>query len=162
MMDKPERWIKILINLFLSALVIALVALSLRLDTLWPFTLPSALQPLFWPLFLIGSYLIAWAAWTLARHSGATGAPADPTHMLVTVGPYRWLRNPICLGDILLLFGLACTLRSPTTLLIAILSIPAFHLLVCTIEEPRTERRLGEPYRHYKHRVPRWIPKLHQ
>jgi protein-S-isoprenylcysteine O-methyltransferase Ste14 len=150
----------ILINLLLSILAIILVILGLRLDPLWPFSLSPALALIFWPLLLLGSTLILWAAWTLAKHSGATGAPADPTRFLVIVGPYHWLRNPIYLGDILLLFGLACYLGSPTILLLALLSIPIIHLFVCYIEEPLTERRLGEPYRQYKHSVPRWLPKI--
>lgn len=150
----------LLINLILSSLAIAVVALGLQLDPLWPFLLPSELQPIFWLLFLAGSFLIIWAAWTLARHSGATGAPADPTHYLVTVGPYQWMRNPIYLGDIVLLFGLSFYLRSPTILLITLLCIPVIDLAVRFIEEPRTERRLGEAYRQYKRVVPRWIPKI--
>lgn len=35
-----------------------------------------------------------------------------------------------------------------------------FHLFVCLYEEPTLTRRYGEKYLAYKHRVPRWLPRL--
>jgi protein-S-isoprenylcysteine O-methyltransferase Ste14 len=79
---------------------------------------------------------------------------------LVAVGPYRWTRNPIYTGDVLLVFGVAFFTRSPSALVIAILLLPLLHWYVCRIEEPRAKARLGDAFREYKQSVPRWFPKL--
>jgi protein-S-isoprenylcysteine O-methyltransferase Ste14 len=79
---------------------------------------------------------------------------------LVAVGPYRWARNPIYAGDVLLVFGVAFFTRSPSALVIAILLLPLLHWYVWKIEEPRAKARLGDAFREYKQSVPGWFPKL--
>jgi protein-S-isoprenylcysteine O-methyltransferase Ste14 len=153
--------IRVLINnILISGLVIVVSVLVLKLGERWLHPLPDQLTVLAWPLFILGSILILLAEFTLIKFSGSTAAPTDPTQELVTSGLYRWLRNPIYLGDILLLFGVAFFAQSLTFLLLAILSIPCADLFVRLYEEPRTERRFGEDYREYKRVVPRWIPKI--
>jgi protein-S-isoprenylcysteine O-methyltransferase Ste14 len=113
-----------------------------------------------WPLILSGTILILWAVIDLARESGSTGAPFDPTRHLVSSGPYAWLRNPIYAGDIALLYGLAFITRSPGLLLCTILFMLGIDTFVRRVEEPNTEKRLGEVYRRYKKTVPRWLPRI--
>jgi protein-S-isoprenylcysteine O-methyltransferase Ste14 len=151
----------ILLNLFLSALTIMVAASAFLIDRYLPFTLPGTLTFIAWPFMLIGGGLIIWAAITLARQSGSTGAPFDPTRRLVSTGPYARMRNPIYAGDILLIFGLAFLTRSLSMLLYTILFALAIDVFVRRVEEPRTERRLGEVYRYYVETVPRWIPRIH-
>jgi protein-S-isoprenylcysteine O-methyltransferase Ste14 len=156
-MDKTRI---VLVNIFLSSIVIFLFlfVLNLEVDRLSP--LPGRFEMLFWPLLFLGSSLIIWATVTLYKHGGATGAPADPTRHLVSKGPYRWLRNPIYLGDILLLFGLAFFTRSRAIFIMAASSVLLADLFVRFYEEPRTARRFGEEYIQYCQNVPRWIPRF--
>jgi protein-S-isoprenylcysteine O-methyltransferase Ste14 len=153
---------KIVLNLVLSLLVIAFAVLALRLDRFFfpGNSIPRLFAILAWPLFLVGSALIISAVYTLIQSSGTSGAPGDPTHQLVTTGLYRWMRNPIYLGDILLLFGVAFYTRSITYFLVAVLFIPAINLVVSKVEEPNTQARFGESYLQYKQATPRWIPKF--
>jgi len=148
------------INIFLSALAVAIAVCAMQLDRFGLPPLPGGLEIAAYPLFILGSLLIIWAAYTLLRFSGASGAPGDPTRRLVTVGPYRWIRNPIYLGDILLLFGAAFFSKSIALFLLGIFSIPVIDLYVRLVEEPRTERRFEDDYQRYKPIVPRWIPKI--
>jgi protein-S-isoprenylcysteine O-methyltransferase Ste14 len=150
----------LLLNLLLSGLVIALAAVALQLDRLWFAPLPDWLETVSWPFLILGTFLIVASVIHLIRFSGATGAPGDPTRKLVSEGPYKWIRNPIYAGNILLLFGAAFMATSLTLLVLAFLFIPSIDLYVRLVEEPRTERRLGENYREYKRRVPRWIPQI--
>jgi protein-S-isoprenylcysteine O-methyltransferase Ste14 len=153
---------KIILNLLLSILAISFAVLALRLDRFLfsGVSLPQGTAILAWPFFLVGSVLVLSAAITLLLSSGASGAPGDPTRKLVTDGLYRWMRNPIYLGDILLLFGVAFSTRSISFFLVAVLSIPAINLVVSKVEEPRTQARFGESYLKYKQVTPRWIPKF--
>jgi protein-S-isoprenylcysteine O-methyltransferase Ste14 len=155
------RIIRVLVvNLIFSGLVIAVIGFIIYLDRRWLCPLPEDLEIFAWPLLILGSFLVIPAALTLWKHGGSTGAPTDPTRKLVTIGIYRWLRNPIYLGDVLLLFGLSFSTRSIAVLILAILFVPSVDLFVRLYEEPRAERRFGEDYRQYKHSVPRWIPRF--
>jgi protein-S-isoprenylcysteine O-methyltransferase Ste14 len=147
------------LNILLSLLAILLVLGLLELDQYWPSPLPVWLEPFAWPLFVPGSALILWAAATLVKYAGSSGAPGDPTKKLVTTGPYRWMRNPIYAGDALLVLGVAFFTRSPTLLTASVILLPLLDLVVRKVEEPRTEQRLGNAYREYQQRVPRWIPR---
>ena len=99
-------------------------------------------------------------ALSAARLFVRAGTPIEPwasPSALVAAGPYRFTRNPMYLGLALCLAGLALWLGTTTPLLV----IPLF-VLVITLgfirrEERRLEERFGEPYRHYRARVRRWI-----
>lgn len=149
----------LLLNLALSALVLGCGLLCLRVDTLLPFTLPGFLQYAAWPFLLAGFFLIGAAECELLVRTGATGAPGDPAGKLVTSGIYRWFRNPIYLGGIAVLLGVAFARSSPTLLLASILFAVCIHLVVSRFEEPRAESRFGQAYRDYKAAVSRWIPR---
>jgi protein-S-isoprenylcysteine O-methyltransferase Ste14 len=150
----------LIINVLLGGLTVLGAGVAFRVDGLWCKPLPGALMIVAWPLLAAGAILIVAAAYTLVKHSGATGAPGDPTLKLVTTGPYGWIRNPIYAGDALLLIGVAFLARSPTFLAVSFAFPPCIDLFVRSVEEPRAERRFGERYVDYKRDVPRWIPRL--
>jgi protein-S-isoprenylcysteine O-methyltransferase Ste14 len=148
----------IAINLALSILIIVLAAITFSLDQNMNFRLPAWLQIPGYVLLISGSILILWAAFQLARRSGESGLAGDPTLRLVDSGPYGYLRNPIYGGDGLILLGLAFINRSPLFLLVSLLFILAIDVYVRKVEEPATEKRLGDRYSAYCERVPRWFP----
>ncbi|NIS83069.1 MAG: hypothetical protein GTO14_23355 [Anaerolineales bacterium] len=150
----------IILNLLLSVVAIAITSTAFILDRLWTFQLPDGLEIVAWPLLLFGAFLIIWAVITLARYSGSSGAPGDPTKRLVKAGPYAWIRNPIYAGDAFIIIGLAFLTGSPTMLIYALLFMILIDRFVRLVEEPATKRRLGEEYVQYCERVPRWIPRL--
>jgi protein-S-isoprenylcysteine O-methyltransferase Ste14 len=52
-------------------------------------------------LFCLGSWLYRWAL----RHLGANYSPCYDTHLpkiIVTTGPYRWMRHPMYIGKLLI------------------------------------------------------------
>jgi len=149
----------LLVNLLLSSVVVGAAALILQADALWPFVLPLALAPLFWPLLILGTAPIAWAVAVFVREGGASGAVGHRPR-LVTGGPFRYLRNPIYAGVCFLLLAVALVRRSPSFLLAAILFAPIIDVYVRQVEEPRLTARFGEAYRRYAEAVPRWIPRL--
>jgi protein-S-isoprenylcysteine O-methyltransferase Ste14 len=63
-----------------------------------------------WPvtgaiLCIAGFGIMAWAALFMLRHRTTVDPHGKPT-ALVTTGPFRWSRNPIYLGDALVLTGI--------------------------------------------------------
>lgn len=150
----------ILYNLVLSGIAIALAYTAFLLDRFIPFRLTEDLAVVGWSLLIVGGTLIPWSVVHLVRHSGASGAPGDPTNRLVTSGPFAYIRNPIYTGDGLIILGLAFLTGSPFMLFYFVLFVLGINGYVRYVEEPATERRFGEAYCIYQQDVPRWIPQL--
>ena len=109
---------------------------------------------------LAGFVLFSWCVSLFARVGQGTLAPWDPTRNLVTVGPYRHVRNPMISGVVLLLIGQALLWGSWVVGSWACIFVFMNHIYFVLFEEPGLERRFGESYRLYKARVPRWVPRL--
>jgi len=92
-----------------------------------------------------------------AHEGGGTLAPYDPPRALVARGAYRFTRNPMYVGVLAILGGLALATLSPALLGYAMVVALCFYTFVVTIEEPSLERQFGDAYRAYKASVPRWL-----
>ena len=115
------------------------------------------LRPEWIPLCAAGYALYRGAGeYRRARHAGPPGFERPPDRLLTT-GPYALSRNPMYLGHLLFLSGLALATGSP---------VAAAGLLWqwrrlggrVAIDEERLERIFGDEYREYVGRVPRWVP----
>jgi protein-S-isoprenylcysteine O-methyltransferase Ste14 len=89
-----------------------------------------------------------------------TLAPWSPTRKLVIKGLYRYVRNPMILGVLIVLLGEALTLWSKNILIWAACFFFINTIYFITSEEPGLEQRFGEEYRKYKKHVSRWIPRF--
>ena len=105
---------------------------------------------------IAGFALAVWAIATFIR-AGTTVWPDGRAKVLVTDGPFRRLRNPMYLAEVLLLLGLA---ELTHNIWYAILA-PVFALAVTWLaigpEERHLEARFGDSYRTYKERTRRWL-----
>ena len=81
----------------------------------------------------------------------------NPPERLVTTGPYAHTRNPIYLGHIIFLVGLALFLKSAFAAVLTIAVVIHSHSRVKDDEKRLTEK-FGEPYENYLRTVKRWIP----
>ena len=117
----------------------------------------------FWIALVLVSDGLTLAVWTgiLFRTVGeGTPSPWDPPRRLVLRGPYRFVRNPMIAG-VLLLLGAESLLFGSWYLavwLCVFLVLKTAYLQ--RVEEPELERRFGQRYRRYRENVPRWIPRL--
>ncbi len=111
-------------------------------------------------LMLAGFGLSAWCVSFLVTHGGGTQSPLDPTKHLVSAGPYRYVRNPMILGNVLLIVGEAALFTSAGILLYALLFWATWHVILVKVEEPSLRRRLGSAYEMYQRAVPRWLPRF--
>jgi protein-S-isoprenylcysteine O-methyltransferase Ste14 len=76
---------------------------------------------------------------------------------LVTSGPFRYSRNPIYLGMLLWLLGLAILLGSLSAFVFPILVFVLANFVLIPIEERSMQEKFGEAYLEYKSRVRRWF-----
>jgi protein-S-isoprenylcysteine O-methyltransferase Ste14 len=142
-------------------IALAAVVFGVAADWLWPTDgLGSVLN---WPariglgaaLFLGGGALVL-AGHRAFKQVDTNVPPWRPTLALATTGIYAHLRNPMYVGAMLLLAGIAGALASDW---MAILLLPTAFLLhfgVVRREERYLEAKFGEDYRRYKASVPRY------
>lgn len=122
---------------------------------------PTPAPGAWYALVVIAGGIVLYAACVLFFGAVGRGTPGvwGSPRSVVTVGPYRWVRNPIYLSALLIVSGEAWLFLSPQLLLYAVGLAVAFHLLVVGFEEPRLRRRFGVAYETYLDTVPRWVPR---
>ena len=86
-----------------------------------------------------------------------TLAPWSPPETLVVTGLYRWSRNPMYVGVLLILAGWAIGFRSWPLAVYALIVAIAVHLRVLLHEEPFLASAHPEAWAAYRARVPRWL-----
>jgi protein-S-isoprenylcysteine O-methyltransferase Ste14 len=118
-----------------------------------------SIHPVFLPIMLWGYLQYRLCGLYRIKHGGGGPGLETPPQRFVASGPYAVTRNPMYLGHIIFLVGLALTFQSVAAALIAVGTAIWFHLRVLR-DERRLPRLLGEPYIQYQARVKRWIPGL--
>lgn len=117
----------------------------------------------FWVGLLLAGAGLALGAWTATlfmKFGDGTPAPWDPPKKLVVRGPYRYVRNPMISGVLLMLMAEAILLQSwPIAAWMAFFFL-GNGVYFPLVEEKDLERRFGPAYGRYKAHVPRWIPRL--
>jgi protein-S-isoprenylcysteine O-methyltransferase Ste14 len=111
-------------------------------------------------LLVLGLTLFVASLRRFATEGHGTLAPWDPPRELVVRGPYRYVRNPMISGVLLVLLGEALVLRSRPHLVWAAIFFAINATYIPLLEEPDLEGRFGERYREYCRHVPRLIPRL--
>jgi len=90
------------------------------------------------------------------RELSSTGV-ARTQVAIVGAGPYRFTRNPMYLGMVLLCIAAAILLASEWILALTPVCALALWWFAVRPEEAYLEEKFGEGYRAYKRRVRRWI-----
>jgi protein-S-isoprenylcysteine O-methyltransferase Ste14 len=98
---------------------------------------------------LVGNYRLPLAG-------GGRGMEVPPERIIAT-GPYRYTRNPMYLGHLVFMMGLAVTFWSWFALVLLGARAVWFHRRVLH-DERRLEARFGADYVAYQRQVSRWIP----
>jgi len=106
---------------------------------------------------LIGGLVLGGSAARLFRRFDTTIKPGQTSNQLMVVGPYRFTRNPIYVGMILLLSGMAVMLDGLTPWLILPLFVYLIMRNVIPVEESMLEETFGKEYGEYRAKVRRWV-----
>lgn len=145
-------------RLFPLLFMAALMTVMAVLDRLFP-ALRVMHTPLIWagvvPL-AVGVLLIAVSAGMFRRRQ-TTLNPFGESSALVQDGLYRHSRNPMYLGMLLILTGVALWLGNVLSFAMPVVFVAATSRWNIRTEERLLEARFGAEYRHYKQRVRRWI-----
>jgi protein-S-isoprenylcysteine O-methyltransferase Ste14 len=121
------------------------------------------LAALFWvggaALLSLGLLLMSSTIAGFATLGRGTLAPWDPPRRLVVAGVYRYVRNPMISGVVLVQLAEAVLLRAPMLLAWAAAFAALNQLWIPLVEEPGLRQRFGADYREYCQHVPRWLPR---
>ncbi len=139
--------------LFLGYLVSAIV-----LQWIVPFPFPWAIPlRILGGALLIAGLLLAASAIREMRRMHTTPDPDQPVTALVTSGPYRFTRNPIYLGFLLIYLGFTLLAGTLWGLILSPFLIGTITRWVIHAEEFYLEDKFEEEYAAYRARVRQWI-----
>jgi protein-S-isoprenylcysteine O-methyltransferase Ste14 len=132
---------------------------GLGLDWIYPLPFVPASLPARWIGIIVfaAAFALAISSIVTIRRAGTAVETVRPTTTIVSNGPFRFTRNPIYLGMLLGLIGLAIAFN---TLWVLVTLIPFYFLIrygVVAREEAYLERKFGSQYLDYKDRVRRWL-----
>ena len=139
-------------------IAMALLMLAAALQILIPAAWVSV------PASLAGGMLIAalgcgimLRAWWLFRESQTPICPTAETTSLLTHDVYALTRNPMYLGIVLMLLGLAIAAGWILMYGAALTFFLIIDYVFCPYEEARLERTFGNTFSRYRKRVRRWL-----
>lgn len=98
-----------------------------------------------------------WTGFDFRRKGTEIMPTSETNRKLVTDGLFRYTRNPIYLGMIMVPIGLAFILDLPIVALATLFQFLVLDLLFIPFEERKMQRQFGDEYLDYKKRVRRWL-----
>ena len=111
-------------------------------------------------VMLAGAFVLLWCVRDFYVSGKGTLAPWDPPRKMVTVGLYRFVRNPMYIGVLLLVLGWSLYLSSVMLAAYMLVLAVGFHIRVIRYEEPWMAEKFGEEWKTYRASVSRWLPGL--
>ena len=109
-------------------------------------------------LLLCGITLLSSAVLAFIKHKTSVNpVNLDQTQYLVTNGFYRYSRNPMYLGFLLLLIGQAALLTNLTALIAPLIFYTVMNTIQIKPEEKALTLKFGEAYRAYCQKTRRWL-----
>jgi protein-S-isoprenylcysteine O-methyltransferase Ste14 len=143
--------------------VIYLSALALAVILHYLLPLPWIIGPLSDMLFVIGILLVLaaifleLAAIRTMRRNRTTIRPDRAADHLVTDGPFALTRNPLYLGNCVVMIGIGLIAGSLWFLILSVAAGFVTQKAAIEGEERHLDIRFGKRYRDYKKRVRRWL-----
>jgi protein-S-isoprenylcysteine O-methyltransferase Ste14 len=151
--SKPSWIVRIPTPLWLLGMIVVALLVDSSMQ------LPAIVQhrPAGIGLIVAGFAFSAWARLAFKSNSAEIYPWSEAHSALVTSGPFRFSRNPMYLG--LLVIGVGAALVAGTWLmwLVPVLLFVLDNFVIVPFEECSMERTFRDAYRVYRARVRRWI-----
>ena len=110
-------------------------------------------------LITFGEFLRIWG---VSYAGGSTRTRKVGAPVLVTNGPYAYLRNPLYLGNLFIYTGAIIAMGGwlPYLMWIVILFFSLQYMFITRLEENKLIELFGDKYLDYKNAVPSYFPRL--
>lgn len=129
-------------------------ATGIPIDLIW---LSMAVEFTGLAFYVTGFALMAWALIRLGANYQLGGSAPRSTDMLITNGPFQWVRHPMYTAALCISLGLAGLLLS--WLFFGVFCIYlVLILLLIPVEEEKLEKRYGDAYGAYLKKTKRMVP----
>ena len=107
-------------------------------------------------LIVLGFKILIWGKFTFQR-KGVELIPGSKSSNLIEDGPFKFTRNPMYLGFVLILVGISFIFGSISAFLAPIVFFLIIHFSFIPFEEKHMEKQFGKGYLDYKKRVRKWV-----
>jgi len=156
-----KKWFCALISLPFNVLVI--IPVVILYFTNFTYQFPNILQFICGLIVLLGGMLLSgWSMGLFYKIGKGTLAPwAAPKHLVVQ-GPYKFVRNPMIIGVILILLAEALLLNTRYIFYWAVVFFILNNIYFHYFEEKQLKKTFGKEYLDYKKQVPMWLPKFNK
>jgi len=130
--------------------------------TVFHLSLPSQSLFRFSSIYLSGvlasaGFSIMILAWWQFKVRKVAICPTEATEFLITDGVYRFTRNPMYLGMVTMLGGVAVFFGTLPFYAVTVVYFVVMDRLFCRYEEEKLVATFGRDYERYKLNVRRWI-----
>ncbi len=135
------------------AQLLLLVAFALH----WTVPLPVYANPVLGALCVAGGFWLMLAGWWLFRRYDTPICPTYTPSSFITEGVYRVTRNPMYLGIVAMLLGIAFMFGTLPFYVAALVWFVVIDVVFVRYEEARLLAEFGDEFERYRTRVRRWI-----
>jgi protein-S-isoprenylcysteine O-methyltransferase Ste14 len=113
-----------------------------------------------WIPIVLGFVIYFWCSLSFLIFGKGTPLIFHPTKKLVVKGSYRYIRNPMYVGALLIVSGEALLFQSKGLFIFALVIFVDTNIRILAFEEPNLANKFGESYEQCRKSVRRWIPRL--
>ncbi len=125
------------------------------------YRLPNSLDTLRSPelggLVMLVSFMLIFFSVGLFRQNEEDPNPTTQSNKLLTIGIYKYLRNPMYLALVIFQIGLGISLSFLHISIMSIFTAVTLHYFIIKREEAYLSKVFGDNYENYKARSRRWI-----
>ena len=137
--------------------VILLASIVLQIILLFSFPISVDLSSLLGLILILSGISLVFVSFRFMRKMKTTFIPDGTPEVLISSGPFKFSRNPIYLGMLTILVGLAFLMSSLSAIIIAIVFGTIINFTWIAHEEKKLHELFSEDWDNYSSKVRRWI-----
>ena len=137
--------------------VILLASIVLQIILLFSFPISVDLSSLLGLFLILSGISLVFVSFRFMRKMKTTFIPDGTPEVLISSGPFKFSRNPIYLGMLIILVGVAFLMSSLSAIIIAFVFGIIINFTWIAHEEKKLHELFSEDWENYTSKVRRWI-----
>ncbi len=137
--------------------VILLASIVLQIILLFSFPISVDLSSLLGLILIFSGISLVFVSLRFMRKMKTTFIPDGTPEVLISSGPFKFSRNPIYLGMLTILVGVAFLISSLSAIIIAFVFGTIINFTWIAHEEKKLQELFSEDWENYSSKVRRWI-----
>ena len=137
--------------------VILLASIVLQIILLFSFPISVDLSSLLGLILILSGISLVFVSFRFMKKMKTTFIPDGTPEVLISSGPFKFSRNPIYLGMLTILVGVAFLMSSLSAIIIAFVFGIIINFTWIAHEEKKLHELFSEDWENYSSKVRRWI-----